>query len=193
MSRQIQVSVLAVAALAALAIAGVRIAHAVHTKPSERNFQIPVMGSTPTAEAATLKAITVPRGFRPFEPCALGDCYVLRKSLPFTVATARHLAEAFGVRIASDFIKSPAVECGWLGGHVCKAEGLIGSEHVEVSMQRPEVRNPQPRTRRNRKTYKRFIVIPGTEVEATVIGHCLHPKECAEMAHEEEAEERKRK
>jgi hypothetical protein len=188
MPRQAQVGLLAVAALAAIAIAGDRIVHAVHDKPTERNFQIPVMGSTPAAEAATLEAVRVPSGFRPFQPCTDGACFVMSRSLALNTSTAHHLAEAFGVKIASDHVKSPPVECGLLVGRICKAEGLIGREYVEVSVQRPEVRNPKPLTRRNRKTYEPFMVVPGTEVEVSVIGHCLHAKECAEMAREEIAE-----
>ena len=180
MPRQAQIGALAAAALAALALAGVRIAHAVHNRSIERTFQIPVMGSTPAAEAATLKAVRVPHGFRSFKPSADGACSALSKSLPLAASRARRLAQAFGVRIAGSFVKGPTVECGVLGGYMCRVEGLIGHEYVWVTVQRPEVRNPQPRTRRNRQTYERFVVVPGTEVEVSVMGHCLHPKECAE-------------
>ncbi len=186
MSRQVQIVVLAVAALASLAVAGARIAHALHGKPT-RTFQIPVMGSSAAAEAATLRALRTPPRFRRFYPCTDGVCFILPRSLPLKTATASHIAEAFGVKIASSFVKGSPVECGLLGRRVCQVEGIVKGEYMTVWVQRPEVRNPKPRTRRNRRTYERFVVIPGTEVEISVVGHCIHPKECTELAHEEAA------
>lgn len=189
MPRQVQIGVLAVAALAALAVAGIRIAHATHGT-RERTFHIPVMGSTPAAEAAVLKALRVPAGFRPYQPCNESACYVESRSLPLDTTTARDLTGAFGVKVASSFVKGSPVECGVIGDRACQVEGIVKGEYVTVWVTRPAVRNPKPRTRRNRRTYGRFVTIPGTEVEVSVIGHCLHPKECAEMAHQEATEAR---
>ena len=173
------------AALAAFAIAGIRISHALQGG-RERSFQIPVMGSTPAAEAAVLRALQTPPGFRRWRHCeATEACFVLRRSLPLNTATARRLAEALGVKIASSSARGSAVECGVLVRYLCRAEGLVGREHVWVYVDRPEVRNPKPRTRSNRRAYERFVVIPGTEIEVSVLGHCLHPEECAKTAHEE--------
>jgi hypothetical protein len=72
---------------------------------------------------------------------------------------------------------------------VCEAEGTLRDEYVTVWIRRPEVRNPARRTPRNRRTYWRFVVVAGTEVHVSVLGHCLHPKQCKEERRREEAEQ----
>jgi hypothetical protein len=189
MARHVSVLILAVAAVAALTVAGLRIAHAARSGRPTR--QIPVLGSSPSAEAAVFRSLREPSGFLRFQPCSDGVCYVLPRSLPLEVATARHLTEALGVRIASDFVKGTPIECGFLANfRLCQTEGIVKGEYVTVWLKRPEVRNPEPRTARNRRTYKRFLVVPGTEVEVSVLGHCLHPTQCREERQQEAAETR---
>ncbi|HEY4996747.1 MAG TPA: hypothetical protein VII03_02055, partial [Solirubrobacteraceae bacterium] len=92
----------------------------------------------------------------------------MRKSLPLEVAMVRHIAEDFGVTIASSFVKGSPVECGLLVRRICEVEGVARGEYVTVSVGQPEVRNLKRRTPRNRRTYQRSVVIPGTEVEVSV-------------------------
>ena len=187
--RQLQVGLLAVAALASLAVAGLRIAHAARSSPPAPQY--PVYGSSPSAEAAIFKSLHVPAGFGPFHPCVPGECSILRRSLPLDTWTARHVAEDLGVKAASTFVGHPPVECGFI--HVplvCQVEGTVLGEYVTVSIQRPEVRNPKRRTPRNRRTYQRFVTTPGTEVEVSVTGHCLHRQQCKEERQREAAEAR---
>jgi len=82
---------LTVAALASLAVAGLRMAHAARSSPPAPQY--PVYGSSPSAEAAIFRSLHVPPGFRRFHPCVLGECFILRKSLPLEVAMVRHIAE----------------------------------------------------------------------------------------------------
>jgi hypothetical protein len=189
--RQLQIGLLAVAALASLAVAGLRIAHASRSSPPAPQY--PVYGSSPSAEAAIFKSLHVPPGFRPFHPCVLGECFILRQSLPLEVAMARHIAEDFGVMIASSFVKGSPVECGLLARRICQVEGFVKGEYVTVSVDQPKVRNLKRRTPRNRRTYQRFMVIPGTEVEVSVTGHCLHPQQCKEERQQEATESRSAK
>ena len=191
MPRQLQIGLLAVAALASLAVAGLRIAHAARSSPPAPQY--PMYGSSPSAEAAIFKSLHVPPGFRPFHPCVLGECFTLRQSLPLEVAMVRHIAEDFGVTIASSFVKGSPVECGLLVRRICQVEGVVRGEYVTVSVDHPEVRNPKRRTRRNRRTYQRFVVIPGTEVKVSVTGHCLHPQQCKEERQQEATESRSAK
>jgi hypothetical protein len=192
MPRQVQVGFLAAAALAAFAVAGVRIAHAVRGQ-SSRTLQIPVYGSSPSAEAAIFRSLRVPPGFRRFDRCDEGECFALRTSLPLDTATAARIAQEFDVRIASSFAKGAAVECGWIVHRACRVEGIVRGEYVWLWLQRPEVLNPKPRTARNRRKYQRFVLIPGTEAEVSILGHCLHPKQCEEERHQEAAESESRK
>ena len=151
-------------------------------------------GSSPSADAAIFKSLHVPPGFRPFHPCVLGECFILRPSLPLDVAMVRHVAERFGVTIASSLVKGAPVECGLLLRHrICEVEGVVKGEYVTVSMDQPEVRNPERRTPRNRRTYQRFVVVPGTEIEVSVLGHCLHPQQCKEERQQEATESRSAK
>jgi hypothetical protein len=187
--RHFRIGLLAVAALASLAVAGLRIAHAARSSPPAPQY--PVYGSSPSAEAAIFKSLHVPPGFRPFHPCVLGECFILRRSLPLDVGTARHVVEDLGVKAASTFVGHPPVDCGVLAARrVCQAEGIVRGEYVTVSVDQPEVSNPKRRTPRNRRTYQRFVVIPGTEVEVSVTGHCLHPQQCKEERQQEAAEAR---
>jgi hypothetical protein len=186
-TRQLHVGLLAVAALAALTVAGLRIAHAARSSPPAPQF--PVFGSTPSAEAAILNSLRVPPGFRRFEPCTEGMCFILRRSLPLDTAAARQVAEAFGITVASSHAVGPPVECGAIGRRrVCQGEGIVRGEYVSVWVDQPEARNRKRRTARNRRTYERFVVIPGTEVEVSVLGHCLHPAQCEREKQQEKAE-----
>ncbi len=105
----------------------------------------------------------------------------------------RHTAEDFGVTIASSFVKGSPVECGLLVRRFCRVEGVIRREYVTVSVDQPEVRNPKRRTPGNSRTYQRFVVIPGTEVEVSVTGHCLHRQQCKEERQQEATESRSAK
>jgi hypothetical protein len=187
MSRRAQTACLTVAALGSLAFAGVRIGHAARSS-SVPNYHIPVYTTTPAAEAATLAAVRIPAGFHRSRPCDDGVCLVRVERLPLDVPTARRLIEATGVNLAHRWPPHP-VECGALGlGNVCKAEGTIGTETVMVWVQRPEVRTNERRTPGNRRTFHAFRLLPETEVQVGVIGHCRYPKECAAMQREEEDE-----
>jgi hypothetical protein len=186
MSRRVQTAVLAVAALGSLAFAGVRIGHAARSS-SVLQWQVPVYGSTPAAEAATLKALRVPPAFHRAERCTEGECFVLRRSLPLDVATSDQVAEDFGVKVASTFAARRAVECGVIVHSVCHVEGIVGGEYVAVWLHRPEVRTHE---RRSGRTVSRFRVMQGTEVEVSVLGRCLHPKQCKEEKRQEATEAR---
>jgi len=185
-SHRVQVGLLATAALASLAAAGTRIAHAVRGG-STRQFQIPVYGTTPAAEAATLRAVRVPLGFRRVRCATEGACFYRREPVALAVAPVRHLAKDLGVSLAPP-AGHPAVECGLIGGRVCRAEATIGSESVWVWVDHPEVRTHERRTPRNGRTFRAFRSLPGIEVEVSVIGHCLHPRECEEDQREEARE-----
>jgi hypothetical protein len=89
-SKRFQIALLATAALASMAVASVRITHA--ARSGARNPQIPVYGTTPAAEAATLQALHVPAGFQRFPHCAAGDaCFIRRKPIALEVAPVRRL------------------------------------------------------------------------------------------------------
>lgn len=191
MLRQLQIGLLAVAVLTSLAVAGLRIAHAARSSPPAPQY--PVYGSSSSAETAIFKSLHMPAGFRPFHPCVLGECFISRQSLPLEVAMVRHTAEDFGVTIASSFVKGSPVECGLLVRRFCRVEGVIRREYVTVSVDQPEVRNPKRRTPGNSRTYQRFVVIPGTEVEVSVTGHCLHRQQCKEERQQEATESRSAK
>jgi hypothetical protein len=185
-SKPVQIALLATAALSSLAVAGVRITHA--ARSGARGPQIPVYGTTPAAEAATLDALHVPVGFRRFPHCTADDaCFIQRKPIALEVAPVRRLVEALGVTLAKP-IGYPPIECGTILRKVCRVEGTIGTDSVWVWIQPPEVKTHERRTPRNRRTFHAFRVLPGTEIEVSVLGHCLHPKECERLQHEEATE-----
>ncbi|MCW3057728.1 MAG: hypothetical protein JWO21_1697 [Solirubrobacterales bacterium] len=165
-----------------MAVASVRITHA--ARSGARNPQIPVYGTTPAAEAATLQALHVPAGFQRFPHCAAGDaCFIRGKPIALEVAPVRRLVEVLGVTLAKPR-GHPPIECGTLVRTVCRAEGTIGTESVWVWLQPPEVKTYERRTLRNRRTFHAFRVLPGTEIDVSVLGHCLHPKECEQLQHD---------
>jgi hypothetical protein len=117
--------------------------------------------------------------------CAPGDaCFIQRKPIALEAAPVRRLVQALGVTLARP-IGDPPIECGTLFRKVCRAEGTIGTESVWVWVQPPEVRTHERRTPRNRRTFQAFRVLPGTEIDVSVLGHCLHPTECEELQHEQ--------
>jgi hypothetical protein len=138
-------------------------------------------------EAATLKALRVPAGFRRVRCATEGACFYRREPVTLTVSPVRRLAEELGVRFAQP-TRLPAVECGLIGRRVCRAEAAIGPESVSVWVNHPDVRTHERRTSHNRQTFRAFTVLPGIEIEVSVIGHCLHPKECEEDQREEARE-----
>ena len=185
-SHRVQIGLLATAALASLAAVSVRIAHAVRGG-STRQLQIPVYGTTPSAGAATLRALRVPPGFRRVHCVTEGACFYRREPFVLAVAPVRHLAEDLGVRLARP-AGHPAVECGLIGGRVCRVEATIGPESVWVWVDHPEILTHERRTQHNRRTFRAFTVSLGIELEVSVIGHCLHPKECEEESAREARE-----
>jgi hypothetical protein len=185
-SKRVQIALVATAALASLAVASVRIAHAVRSGSTHEPLT-PVYGTTPAAEAATLGALHVPPGFRRLSACAEGACFIRRKSIALEVAPVRRLVEGLGVSLAKP-TGHPPIECGMPFRGVCRAEGTIRTESVWVWVRPPEVKTHERRTPRNRRTFRAFRVLPGTEIEVSVLGHCLHPKECEELRHEEATE-----
>jgi len=185
-SKRVQIALLATATLASLAVAGVRITHA--ARSGAREPQLPVYGTTPAAEAATLEALHPPAGFRRFPHCSAGDaCFIERKPIALEVAPVRRLVQALGVTLVKS-IGHPPIECGTLFRKVCRAEGTIGTESVWVWVQPPEVKTHERRAPRSRRTFHAFRVLPGTEIDVSVLGHCLHPNECEQLQHEQATE-----
>jgi hypothetical protein len=185
-SKRAEIALVAAVALASLTVASVRIAHAVHGS-STRELQTPVYGSPRAEQAATFGSLLVPPGFHRFHPCAGGACFIRREPVALEVAEVRRLAESFGVRLPRSTSRPPT-ECGIIVHRVCRVEGTIGAETVWVWVRPPEVRTHERPTRRNRRSIPASVVIQGSEVEVTVIGHCLHPRECAELQHEQASE-----
>jgi hypothetical protein len=180
-SKRVQTGLLAAAALASIAVAGVRIAGAAGHEPGGLGMQIRAYGTTPALAAAALAKLHTPSGFRPsrcigHEPDSM--CFSRSRSTPLDHATMRRLVASFGVRSYSVFGVDP-IECfrtkhfkkPRLTLQACHVEVHVGDERLVLYASSLVVSGPDW----VRGTTRTAPELPHpSEVMADVIGHFLH-------------------
>lgn len=182
-SKRLQTGVLAVAALAALAVAGLRIggAAAAH-RPAGLDKQVRVYGTTPTLAAATLAKLRTPSGFRPsrcvYYREANSACFSRSRSIPLDDATMRRLVAALGARPYSLYGRDPTAcfrarhfKTARLTFQACHGEGLIGDERLSLVARSLVASGPKGVHGTTRTV--RLVPHP-SEISVDVVGHFLH-------------------
>lgn len=142
MSERVRTGLLAAAAVASIALAGVRIAGAAGRNASNANEQTDAYGTTPALAAAQLAKLRTPAGFRPNRCKAHvpdARCFGRSRSIPLDHAPMERLVASFGVRRASVFRADPVgcfhtkhFEKPRLTLQACHAEALLGDERLVI-------------------------------------------------------------
>jgi hypothetical protein len=198
--KRLKIILLGVAAVASVAVAGVRIAHALETR-STREWRIPFYGDTPAEVASVVARLHTPPGFREVRCAVPSENACFRSRTPFVdaVKSARRLVEQLGVPLETLAGKAE-IGCDTFLPGTCLAYGTIGRDVVMVWVRQPEVVTEHPTTARYRREFRRILHkppptevhrshrVPGTEVEVGINGHCLHLAQCEEVKREEEKE-----
>lgn len=171
---------LALAALAALGFAAVRITHAAEQKPVGQ----PEREVTPAQAAATLAKLSPPAGFRQVQHCRFADrgvtekCFWTPRTLDLEVPTLERISASWparaGVDPLLDFCFGPHRDrAGIVMGH-CSWELELGPELVTVFSNSVFVPSRSIRTPTGAKVLRYWR--RGTEIKLTVIGHWPHDK-----------------
>jgi hypothetical protein len=180
----VRTALLAVAALAALALAAVRITSAAEHKTIAVESAIPRRSATPAQAAATLAKLHAPPGFRQVKSCRFPDSDVAEKCFwtPRVLVLDAHTLERIsaswparaGVLPLLDSCFSPRHHrAGMVMGH-CNWELELGPELVAVSSDSVFVPAGSTRTPTAAKVLRYWR--RGTEIRLAVIGHWPHDK-----------------
>ncbi len=173
----VRATLLTVAALAALALAAVRITSAAEHRTIEREPESPHREVTPAQAAVTLSKLRAPPGFRRITPCRFPEqyqeCFWTPRALNIDVAEAEWIAAAEGTRAVglpgiSGCFGSTRPKGGVVLG-ACAWSMEIGPELVDVFTNSLSIPTGLPRTQRARKALRYWR--PGTEVRMAVLGH----------------------
>ena len=177
----IRTTLVAVAALAAIAFAAVRITRAAEHRTTAETAT-PQREVTPAQAAATLSKLRPPPGFRPITPCRFPErnqeCFWTPRALNIYLAEAERIAAAEGTRaVGLPGISGCFGSTHPKGGVVLRACAWnleIGPELVDVFTNSLSIPPGPPRTQRARKALRYWR--PGTEVRMAVVGHWAHDK-----------------
>jgi hypothetical protein len=183
MPLSVRTALLAVAALAALALAAVRITHASEPKavnePTGRE-----RSATPAQAAATLAKLHAPPGFRLLKSCRVPDgsvaekCFWAPRALTIDGREAQRISDSWPARAGYDplldFCFGPhRLKGGIVMGH-CNWELELGPELVTVASDSVLVPARSRRTAEAAKVLRYWR--SGTEIKLGVIGHWPHDK-----------------
>jgi hypothetical protein len=139
-SRRVQAGVLTAAALASIAVAGVRIAGAAGHHTSALDEETRAYATATALADATLAKLRTPPEFRAapcISPSPGVECFSRSRSMPLSHATMRRLVASFGVKRYSIDGRGP-IACfrtkhfkkPRLTLQACNAEALAGDERV---------------------------------------------------------------
>jgi hypothetical protein len=182
----VRAALLAVAALAALAFAAVRITSAADHRTTEQ--ESPKREVTAPQAAATLAKLQAPPGFREIAPCRFPQqyqkCFWTPHALDVDVPEAERIAAAQHTRaVGIPLISGCHGSLHPKGGIVLRACAWnleIGPELLAVFTNTLSMPPGPPRTRKARKALRYWR--RGTEIQMVVIGHWPHGKEPREPA-----------
>jgi hypothetical protein len=180
----VRTALLAVAALAALALAAVRITHAAEQKPIAVEQARPERSATPAQAAATLAKLHAPPGFRQVKSCRFPfgtgaeKCFWTPRALVLNAKTLERISASWparaGVDPLLDFCSAPHHHpAGIVMGH-CNWELELGPELVAVSSDSVLVPTRSARTPTAAKVLRYWR--RGTEITLGVIGHWPHDR-----------------
>jgi hypothetical protein len=172
---------LAVATLAAVSVAGARIANALETgSPTEKPLQR-IWGATATEEARIRNSLRTPRGFQR-NGCRSGvdelGCFYGHRVL-LDVATMRGFVRGLGAHLASGRTE-PSIRCSHarpadiFHSSVCEAWAQMGRNYIVIlahtSFAPARLDEPAHRLARVRSARLRRHT---AEISVWVLGHCL--------------------
>jgi len=186
----VRTALLAIAALAALALAAVRITHAAEHTSTVAESRRPERSATPAEAAATLAALHAPRGFRPVTSCRFAEsgvtekCFWTPRVLDLDAHKLERIAAAWqpraGVVSDIDSCSGPRRHrAGIVMGH-CSWALEFGSQLVVVYADSVFVPRRSRRTPIARKVLRYWR--SGTEVRL-VIGRGPHGRVPASVLH----------
>jgi hypothetical protein len=175
----VRTALLAVAALAALALAAVRITSAAEHKIIVAESAGPERSATPAQAAATLAKLHAPPGFRQVKSCRFRDsavaekCFWTPRALVLDAQTLERISASWparaGVVPLLDFCSGPRhIREGIVMAH-CNWELELGPERVSVasdSVLVPAGSTRMPTAAKVLRYWRR-----GTEIKLVVIGH----------------------
>jgi hypothetical protein len=181
----VRTALLAVAALAALALAAVRITGAAEHKTIVVESAEPQRSATPAQAAATLAKLHAPPGFGQVKSCRFTDSAVIAEKCFWTPRTLVLDARALerisaswparaGVLPLLDFCFGPRHDRGGIVVGHCSWELELGPELVSVSFDSVSVPAGSTRTPTATKVLRYWR--RGTEIKLAVIGHWPHDK-----------------
>lgn len=183
MSLPVRTALLAVAALAALALAAVRISGAAEHKTMVESVE-PQRSATPTQAAATLAKLPAPPGFRQVKSCRFPDsavaekCFWAPRALVLDAHTLERISATWparaGVDPLLDFCIGHRRDRGGIVMGTCSWELELGSELVAVFANSVLVPARSARTPTAAKVLRYWR--RGTEIKLAVIGHWPHDK-----------------
>jgi hypothetical protein len=184
MSSPVRTALLAVAAVAAVGVAAVRITSAAEHRTIVVESARPEREVTPAQAAATLAKLDTPPGFRQVRDCRFAQREFTQKC--FWIPHALELdAQSIGLMAAFWHVQAGGIPLldgcygphHWPEGMVlshCSWELEVGRERVSASSDSLLVPPGRARTRFARKALRYWR--SGTEVRLTVIGHWPHGK-----------------
>jgi hypothetical protein len=180
----VRTALLAVAALAALALAAVRITSAADHKTIVVESAGPQRSATLAQAAATLAKLHAPPGFRQVKSCRFPDsavaekCFWTPRALVLDARTLERISASWparaGVVPLLDFCSGPRRHRGGIVMGHCTWELELGPELVAVSYDSVLVPAGSTRTPTAAKVLRYWR--RGTEIKLAVIGHWPHDK-----------------
>jgi len=176
----VRTALLAVAALAALALAAVRITSAAEHRTIAAESAEPRRSATPAQAAATLAKLNAPAGFRQVKSCRFPDsvvvaekCFWTPRALALDAQTLERISASWparaGVVPLLDFCFGPRHDRGGIVVGQCSWELELGPELVAASSDSVFVPAGSTRTPTAAKLLRYWR--RGTEIKLTVIGH----------------------
>jgi hypothetical protein len=180
----VRTTLLALAALAAVGFAAVRISHAAEQKPVDVEQARPEREVTPAQAATTLAKLGPPPGFRQVQHCRFADpdfakkCFWTPRALDLDAPTLERISASWparaGVDPLLDFCAGPHRHRAGIVMGYCSWELELGPELVAVASDSVFVPSRSTRTPTAAKVLRYWR--RGTEIRLTVIGHWPHHK-----------------
>jgi hypothetical protein len=181
----VRTALLAVAALAALALAAVRITSAAERRAIVVESAEPQRSATPAQAAATLAKLKAPAGFRQVKSCRFPNpvvvaekCFWAPRALVLDTQTLERISASWPARAGVvpflDFCFGPRHHRGGIVAGHCTWELELGPELVAVSSDSVFVPAGSTRTPTAKKWLRYWR--RGTEIKLAVIGHWPHDK-----------------
>jgi hypothetical protein len=183
---RVRTGLLAVAAIASLAVAAVRIAGAAHQTHTRSAFTAEVFVTSPALAAAAFRRLHTPPGYREM-PCRTAQpdrrCYSRPQSLLLSDARMTRLLKNLGVK-PEPLGGAGAIGCTRPKHHrppqpafqACNAVGVVGKERLTVSATSQLIAGP---TWIHTTNHAYSGALHPSEIQVDVIGHAFHTGEIA--------------